>query len=295
MVISSKSRGSVPASLDVLFLICEAELLDGEHVHRAWRAQVASAKMPRSKPMIVKWLDGHLALCVELACALAAQCLDLPVPAPGIIIAPREFLPGLPVSVLGNEIMLVGSEYKTPDAFFARAATGNRAAEEFVWRKLCASVAGPAGAAWDELVANEDRHYQNALFDGSRWWLFDHDRALMSAGPFSKNPIDGNLRLELKNFRAKCNNLADQMVMRHRTSHEISAQPIEFERHRAALSLLVDAARKWTHADPRIQGIFDSTAILLEAVELRLPALALHIQARIAQPSAEDLWKLDPN
>jgi hypothetical protein len=295
MAITEKARGKASTDLEVLFLICEAERLEGNHIHPAWRGQVASQGMPRAKTMIVKWLDGHLALCVELACALAAQSLGLRVPVPGIVIAPREFVQGIPASVGSHEIVLVGSEYKGPDAFLARATHGNPAAEEFVWNKLCASDMGPAGAAWDELVANEDRHHQNAIFDGSHWWLFDHDRALMGAGTYSKNPTDPKVRLDLKNFSAKCNNLADQMVKRHRSSHGISAQPAEFDRHKGALSLLAQAAKKWIHPDPKIQGIFDSTAILLTAIELRLPALALHLQARIEEPSAEDLWKQDSN
>lgn len=295
MATTDRARGRASTGLEVLFLICEAELLEGNHVNRAWRGQVASQGMPRAKTMILKWLDGHLAFCVELACALAAQSLGLRVPAPGIVIAPREFLQGIPAAVRSEEVLLVGSEYKVPDVFLARATHGNPAAEEFVWNKLCASDMGPAGAAWDELVANEDRHHQNAIFDGSHWWLFDHDRALMEAGPFSKNPTDPKVRLDLKNFSARCNNLAAQMVKRHRSSHGISLQPAEFDRHKTALSLLAQAAMKWIHSDPRMQGIFDTTAILLTAIELRLPALALNIQARIEEPSAEDLWKQDSN
>jgi hypothetical protein len=240
--------------------------------------------------MIVKWLDGHLGLCVELACALAAQCLRLPIPAPGIVIAPREFLPGLPISIKGDHILLIGSEYRDPDAFFAQAISNNPAAEEFVWNKLCASSTGPRGAAWDELVANEDRHYQNTLFDGVNWWLFDHDRALLSSGAFSKNPHDEVLRSAIIDFNAKCNLLADQMVNRHGENHGLTAQPAEFAKYRTELSLLASAASKWSHPNAKIQDVFASTGILLTAIELRLPALAQHIQARIQQPSAQDLW-----
>lgn len=271
-------------------LISEANKLDGQHTHPVWRAQVATAAGARAEPMIVKWLDGQLNLCIELACALAAQCLRLPVPAPGLVIAHRSFLPGLPLSVKGEHVLLIGSEYKTPDAFVALASANNPAAEEFVWGKLCASPTGPSGAAWDELIANDDRHYQNALFDGANWWLFDHDRALLSSGPFSKDPNNDALRSALINFNAKCNILADQMVHRYRDQHNISIQPVEFGKYKAELSLLSSSAQHWSHPNIKIKEVLASTGILLKAIELRLPALAQHIQNRIQQPSAQDLW-----
>jgi hypothetical protein len=46
---------------------------------------------------------------------------------------------------------------------------------DFVWGKICEDEIAPTGAVWDELVANPDRHVQNLLFDGSKWWLFDHN------------------------------------------------------------------------------------------------------------------------
>ncbi|HEU4818327.1 hypothetical protein [Janthinobacterium sp.] len=287
---NAKRQSKVGEQVQVYALISEASKLDGAHTHPVWRAQVATPSMPRAQPMIIKWLDGHLSLSIELACALAAQCLKLPVPAPALVVAPRKFLPTLPISIKGEHILLIGSEYKNPDSYFAQATSNNPAAEEFVWSKLCASEAGPSGAAWDELVANEDRHYQNALFDGANWWLFDHDRALMSVGLFSKNPDDIDLRSALVNFNAKCNILAAQMVDRHRGNHGISDQANEFSRHKAELSILSAESRKWLHGDMKIQEIFATTAILLTAIELRLPALAQHIQARIEQPSAENLW-----
>lgn len=286
----SAAESAVGEQPKVHFLLSEATSLEGDHVHPAWRAQVATADAPRAQPMILKWLDGHLALCVEFACALAAQCLKLPVPAPGLVISPRAFLPRLPIAALGDHILLIGSEYKNPDALFAQAASNNPAAEEFIWSKLCSSEAGASGAAWDELIANEDRHYQNALFDGANWWLFDHDRALLASGPFTKTPNDSNLRTALINFNAKCNILADQMVSRLRDKHGISNQPGEFSRRKTELALLSAKAQKWEHTDAKMQEVLTTTAILLSAIELRLPALAQHIQKRILQPSGQDLW-----
>jgi hypothetical protein len=41
--------------------------------------QLGGLKLPRpvgaGSPMILKWIDGHLPISIELACALAAQCL----------------------------------------------------------------------------------------------------------------------------------------------------------------------------------------------------------------------------
>lgn len=288
---NKKSTNIISApGLNVYFLISEACLLEGSHTHPAWRAQVATPLATRALPIIAKWVNGHLAFCVELACALAAQSLRLPVPAPGIVVAHRDYLPSLPLTAKGDYILLVGSEYKNTDAFFAQVTANNPAAEEFVWNKLCSSNAGAVGAAWDELVANDDRHHQNALFDGVNWWLFDHDRALMSTGPFSKSPSDPELRTALVSFTAKCNILAEQMVARRPGSHGIMGQPLELDKRKIELNILKSQAANWTADDPKIQEILSTTAILINAIELRLPALAQHLHTRVSQPSAESLW-----
>lgn len=271
------------------YLLAKAERLAGDHVHPAWRGQVANPNAPRAKQMVVKWLDSHLAICAELATALAAQTLKLPVPLPAIVIASREDLPGLPNSVTGEQIILIGSEYKEPEIFFAQGVNNNPAAEDFVWNKLCSSPTGASGAAWDELIANDDRHFQNALFDGQNWWLFDHDRALQNSGVFCKNPDDQQVRLDLISFSAKCNLLAEKTIERHQNNHGIDTQPSAFEKRKAALSILTSTVKNWSHPEPRINAIYSTTAILLEAIELRLPALAQHIQTRIARPNAEEL------
>jgi hypothetical protein len=271
-------------------LISPACLLEGDHTNPAWRAQVAAPASERARPMILKWIDGHLPTSIELACALAAQCLRLPVPSPALVLAPKSYLPGLPAASTGQLVLLIGSEYKTPDAFFAQALSRNPAAEELIWSKLCDSESGAKGAAWDELIANPDRHHQNALFDGVNWWLFDHDQALLESGTFCKNPLDQTQRSLMCNFSARCNVLAEQMVIRLRSQNNISAQPAQFDRHKAEMALLSTAASKWSHKHPKIQEIFSTTAILLTAIELRLPPLAQHISNRLAQPSSETLW-----
>lgn len=277
------------SSASPYYLLAKAERLAGEHVHPAWRGQVANAHAPRAKQMVLKWLDSHLAICAELATALAAQTLKLPVPLPAVVIASREDLPGLPNSATEDHVILIGSEYKEPEIFFAQGMNNNPAAEEFVWNKLCSSPTGPSGAAWDELIANDDRHFQNALFDGQNWWLFDHDRALQNSGGFCKDPNDLQTRLELIDFRAKCNLLAEQTVDRHKHNHGIEAQPIAFEKQKTALAILRHEVKNWSHPEPKINAIYSTTAILLDAIELRLPALAQHIQTRIARPNAKEL------
>jgi hypothetical protein len=271
------------------YLLAKAERLAGEHVHPAWRGQVGNAHATRAKQMVLKWLDSHLAICAELSTALAAQSLKLPVPLPAIVIASREDLPGLPNSAMGDQIILIGSEYKEPETFFTQGMNNNPAAEEFVWNKLCASSTAASGAAWDELIANDDRHFQNALFDGQNWWLFDHDRALQNSGSFCKNPDDQQTRLDLIGFKAKCNLLAEKTVERHQHNHGIEIHPIAFEKHKASLALLTSTVKNWSHPEPRINAIYSTTAILLAAIELRLPALAQHIQTRIARPNAKEL------
>jgi hypothetical protein len=92
----------------------------------------------------------------------------------------------------------------------------------------------------------------------------------------------------------KCNLLAEKTVERHQQNHGIDAQPAAFEKHKAKLALLTASVKKWEHSEPRINEIYVTTGILLSAIELRLPALAQHIQARIKKPGAEELlWESD--
>ncbi len=276
----------------LFFLLSPAELLKGDHTNVAWRAQVGRAENPSAAlPMVVKYLKGgQIPLCIELACALSAQVLKLPIPQPALVIAERDQLFGLPAHVTGSSFLLIGSHYKKPDVLMAQMVNDNPAAEEFIWSRVCDSETGPKGAAWDELVVNADRHSENLLFDGSQWWLFDHDLALPKTPDYLRKGATREQRSMALTFQAQCNQLATQMVQRQPSSHGLAELARDLTKFRRELHALSGYAAKWRSDDLTLDGIFGVTAILIDKIALRLPALAEYISRRLANPDPPSLW-----
>jgi len=274
------------------YLLAKAERMAGNHTNPVWRAQVGRPESPsQALPMVIKYLDGgQIPLCIELSCGLAAQALQLPIPAPALVLAERDDLKGLPASAGGQRFLLIGSQYKKPDALYAQIATNHPAAEEFVWSRLCASETGAKGAAWDELVANPDRHSENLLFDGQKWWLFDHDLALPTTADYLRADANTMTRQQAISFQARFNQLASQMLERRPADHTLDSQAKYLGKHKTALTALAAYARGWQSDDATITGIYQITAILIDKIALRLPALAQHLHARMSRPDASSLW-----
>jgi hypothetical protein len=151
---------------------------DDEHKNTVWRGMVYRTKATDvCQQMALKYLDNSSTkLSIELACGLTALALMLPVPRPGLVICSREDLPSLPISANGEKLLLFGSQNIPEDTFMMTMRRNDTAAAEFIWSKLCSEKVGQQGAAWDELIANADRHHLNVIYDG-KWWLFDHDKA----------------------------------------------------------------------------------------------------------------------
>ena len=152
---------------------------------------------------------------------------------------------------------------------------------------------GKQGAAWDELIANSDRHYLNLIFDG-KWWLFDHDKAIPTANQTAQLAA-GNVKNEFPDFILKLNQLALQMLNRHPNSHAIDKQVKEFEKQKARLNALDHCVSSWTKdiQDTRLLGIFTDTAYLINLIASRLPALAMHIDNRIGIQSSGESYGLN--
>lgn len=265
--------------------------LKGDHSNPAWRGRVVHEGIAgESLPMVVKLVEDQVTFAVELACGLAARELRLPVPLPGLVVAEREDLPELPDRVKGERLLLVGSHYQKPDALLAEVLKDNDAAEELIWQRVCGTNAGTQGAVWDELVANADRHSENLLFDGSAWWLFDHDLALPPASEFVKQPLIVDARREAAAFTAKANLLAHEMLRRRPNDHGMMELPKKLASASKRLQALAQWACKWQHGDTRIEGLLQLSGVVLGLIELRLPALAEQLQWRIGQPSSDSLW-----
>ncbi len=269
---------------------------EGNHTHPVWLGRVVHEQVAgESLPMIVKLLDSQVTAAVELSCALAARELRLPVPRPGLVVAERALLPGVPDSIRGDVLLLVGSHYQRPDAFMAAVtAGGDEAAEEHIWRILCESSTGAPAAAFDELVANADRHCENVLFDGAQWWLFDHDLALPPASQYVVSPDLRERRLEAIAFMAKVNQIAHEMLRRRPRDHSMLAQPTQFDNRSKAVKALAIRAEGWHHADPHIEAIFRLTSVVLGLIHLRLPALGEQLRTRIGNPNPPGLQWSSP-
>jgi hypothetical protein len=264
---------------------------EGNHTHPVWLGRVVHEQVAgESLPMIVKLLDSQVTAAVELSCALAARELRLPVPRPGLVVAERSLLTGVPESVKGEVLLLVGSHYQRPDSFMAAVvAAGDDAAEEHIWRTLCVSPTGAPAAAFDELVANADRHCENVLFDGAQWWLFDHDMALPPASQYVVSPNLKERRLEAIAFMAKANQIAREMLQRRPKDHSMMTQPTQFDSRTTAVKALSIRAEGWHHADPNIEAVFRLTSVVLGLIHLRLPALGEQLRARIGNPNPPGL------
>ena len=288
---SAPALGTAPSGKvlapPIYHLAGTAELQDGDHSHDVWSVRVVHADMPNyTLPMIVKALPSAVTVAVELACGLAAKELRLNVPQPGLVVADRDDLPGLADSYVGKRLLLVGSHFQQRDALFAAAVENSSAAEKMIWDSVCETPVGRQGAAWDELIANPDRHCENLLFDGTQWWLFDHDQALSPAAAFVSAQGEMQTRLDAITHSASVNCLAAELLQRYGGQHEaIAEQSRRLNSGTRRLQALANFARHWTHPDAEVQTLLKLIAIVLELIQLRLPALAEQLQRRIAPPS----------
>lgn len=268
----------------------------GEYSHDTWYARVVPMNPGmHSLPMIVKRIPSPVVAAVEIACGLAARELRLNVPLPGLVVAERDDLPELEEDVPGQRFLLVGSHYQQPDALFAEVVAGHPAAEELIWERVCSTLIARQGAAWDELIANPDRHSENLLFDGSTWWLFDHDQALAPAKHYTADAGDAQRRMQALAHNAVENQLAEQLRQRLRDDiRAILEQSRKLEAGTRRLHALALQSRAWTHPESEIQHLLQLVSLILGLIHLRLPALAEKLHHRLGQPIVghPDLWTL---
>jgi len=275
----------------IFYLAGVGALREGDHTHDAWHARVVHPDLPsHSLGMIVKALRSPVTLAVEVACGLAAKELRLNVPHSGLVIAHRDQIPGIDDEHIGERVLLAGSHYQRPDALFAEAVADSPAAEELIWSKVCESPVARQGAAWDELIANPDRHCENVLFDGSTWWLFDHDQALPPAATYASSENDAEARNHAIAYSAKENLLAAELMRRYRGQYEvIQTHTKKMTDAGKRLQALARFSRDWTHPDAEIRAVLELVGIVLGLIHLRLPALAekLHLRLGPGTPPAD--------
>jgi hypothetical protein len=280
-------------ALPVMRLLGTGALLAGNHQNKVWRgmAQVPNSHEP-GVPMIVKWVPKNETLAAELACSLAARALKLQIPPGFLILAEKADLPGLPNRVVGEANHLVicyGSELQWPDDTLMRPNDSD-AAQDYVWRKICETTQGPIGGVWDELVVNDDRHHENVVWDGQRWWLIDHEYSLPSVAKAMKKFTDQILRQGVIDDVAKQNTLVIETMRRRPVDHKMEALPLSWQGYRQRLNWLADQARQWRTGLSPVDTVLMMTEFYLRGIDLRLPALALHLHQRMSKPTTSSLW-----
>lgn len=280
----------------IYWLSATADLISNndEHLNFAWRGMVQKNDPAEiCSQMVLKYFgDNTIKMSIELACGLAAVALKLPVPLPALVICDRQDLHNLPIIAKGERILVFGSQLIPEDTIYATFRKNDMAAAEYVWEKVCKDQIGKQGAAWDELIANPDRHHLNLIFD-IKWWLFDHDKAIPTAKE-TANLVTASATNPFPSLILKMNQLAEQMLKRYPKDHAIESQIKEFDKQKSRLNALDHCVKGWKSQinDNRIIGIFEDTALIVNMIASRLPALAMHLKNRINEKNNDRglLW-----
>ncbi|KAK45413.1 hypothetical protein BG58_17730 [Caballeronia jiangsuensis] len=291
-------RTDLPADIAALIarppiyrLLGVAEKVHGKHLNHVWKglAGVPWVDEP-GIPVFVKYLSDSAQLCIELACGLASQVLKLPVPSPALVVAELEDIPSYPSAVKTGPLILFGSLFQAPDPFLARRLSEDDRAEDYIWGQVCSDAVGPIGAAWDELVANPDRHAQNLIFDGLKWWLFDHNLALQPLSRIYATLEHDSAQARIVEHMARINQILDQLKKRRQSGQDVVAQADKLARQAKRLKILAIEMRKWEVRQPQLSEILRVAAIIVDLIALRLAPLTLFIEKRLDVPRAEALW-----
>lgn len=272
-------------------LLNVAERVQGRHLNQVWKGLVGTGLDEPGLPVFVKLLPSQAQIDIELACGLASQVLKLPVPKPAVVLADPDDLTGLPPHAHGQDILLFGSVFQAPDQFLERRKRElKESGDDFLWSSVCSSDTAPKGAAWDELVANPDRHIDNFLFDGIQWWLFDHNQALQPVAALYADVVGSNAQAQVISHMARANQLLEQLRDRHLETASVESEAETFLKQARKLKLLAHGMRSWQVESGRIAQIFQMAALIVDLIALRLEPLSLYIAQRLERPSAESLW-----
>lgn len=272
-------------------LLNVADRVEGRHLNHVWKGLVGTGYDEPGLPVFVKLLPSQAQIDIELACGLASQVLKLPVPMPGVVLADPEDLPGLPPRDYGPEVILFGSVFQAPDQFLERRKRELQAhGDDYLWNRVCNSDTAPKGAAWDELVANPDRHIDNFLFDGIQWWLFDHNQALQPVASLYAEVVGSNAQDQVVSHVARANQLLEQLRDRHLETSSVESEAETFLKQARKLKVLANGMRSWQVESGRISQIFQMAALIVDLIALRLEPLSLYIAQRLERPDAESLW-----
>jgi len=241
--------------------------------------------------VVLKWMPSRVKVAIELGCSLAAMAFKLDVPRGMLVLADVDALAGLPAAATplpGGRILCYGSVLRWPET--ARPRDGDAAVDEFIWQRFCETTTAAPGAAWDELVANGDRHAGNLVFSDSRYWLIDHDKALAPLAEAVRRMTEQTTRDEVREYRAKQNQVATQLLQRKPADHGMLTQPTKFEARSRALELLANRMSNWRTGNGVVNDVLVDAETTVRGIISRLPALGLQLQDRLSRPPSTLSW-----
>lgn len=278
----------------IYHLLGVCDKLSGTHfLSHAWKGLAGKPDSHEpGLPVVVKYLDKQVQVDIELACGLVSQVLMLPVPKPALVYADIEMLQD-PPQAIQNGTILFGSRFQASDPFLVRQVTDDAHASEDIYNKVCATDVGPQGSAWDELVANPDRHPYNFLFDGRKWWLFDHNKALEPLNRilteiYETSPADSTH--EILTHAARLNLLYNEMLKRQLGVDKINER-VELMRKRAKeIQVLADRMEQWDTDNTGANQIIRMAAVIVGIIGNRLSPLAELIKNREGTSLVRSLW-----
>ncbi|SIO49351.1 hypothetical protein SAMN05444172_2412 [Burkholderia sp. GAS332] len=291
------TRNDLPSDLAALVqrppiyrLLGVGEKVYGDHLNHVWKglAGVPGLDEP-GIPVFAKYLPRQSQIDIELACGLASQVLRLPVPNPALVIADLDELPNHPNGLKSGPVLLFGSLFQPPDPFTVQRTKEGELGTEYIWQKVCENEVAPQGAAWDELVANPDRHAQNLLFDGVKWWLFDHNLALQPLSDLYASIGEASAQRKVVDHIARVNQILSQLKSRHSGNEDILEEADRLSKQAKKLTLLAIEMRKWK-LDARIAPIMMIAATIVDLIALRLKPLGMYLEQRLETPTANNLW-----
>lgn len=291
-------RADLPADLAELVsrppvyrLLGVGEKVHGKHLNHVWKGLAGVPWLDEPAiPLFAKFLPKPGEIDIELGCGLASQVLKLPVPPPAIVLAGLDDLPQHPANLTADQVILFGSLFQSPDPFLARRTANDLQAAEFIWDQVCQNEVGPVGAAWDELVANPDRHVQNLIFDGGKWWLFDHNMALQPLSKLYAALDDDGTQRKLIDHIARVNQIIEQLKQRRAPVQEVRAQAEKLNRQSKRLKILAIEMRKWHVDHPQVAQILKMASVIVDLIALRLAPLSMYIDQRFDGPVESTLW-----
>lgn len=278
-------------------LMSEPTVITGEHVNTVWRGLACLyGTADAGIPMVIKALRTPLSIATELACAIAGRYLKLPVPAPSIVLCDPEMVCQIPSEVLDSslrtsdgQLIYFGSllvfEYPIRPTAKSDPLVVNR-----IWSKVCAHEVAPAGAAWDELVANPDRHHENLTYDGEQWWLYDHDKALAPLADLFARLAEADSRTTIASHRSARNQIASEMESRRCDMSGVGLRSKAMSKSAKGFALLMAEVESWRSYDIRLNGVLDLTVDVLRSISYRLPAVELLVEQRLNKQPPQLLW-----